>query len=92
MIASFRRTRFGKEVSEEEIPLLPWPNRELAAILEPVARALSVDPARKPFVVLVVGVNGAGKTTTIGKLAHPFIATRTTRGAGRGRYFPCSGG
>ncbi len=29
-------------------------------------------PARKPHVILVVGVNGAGKTTTIGKLAHNF--------------------
>jgi fused signal recognition particle receptor len=29
-------------------------------------------PAKKPYVVLVVGVNGAGKTTTIGKLAHNF--------------------
>lgn len=28
--------------------------------------------AKKPFVVLVVGVNGVGKTTTIGKLAHLF--------------------
>ena len=27
-------------------------------------------PAKKPFVILVVGVNGVGKTTTIGKLAH----------------------
>lgn len=29
-------------------------------------------PAKRPFVILVVGVNGAGKTTTIGKLAHNF--------------------
>jgi fused signal recognition particle receptor len=29
-------------------------------------------PARKPYVILVVGVNGAGKTTTIGKLAHNY--------------------
>lgn len=28
--------------------------------------------ARKPHVVLVVGVNGVGKTTTIGKLAHRY--------------------
>jgi fused signal recognition particle receptor len=28
------------------------------------------DPARKPHVVLVVGVNGSGKTTTIGKLTR----------------------
>lgn len=28
--------------------------------------------ARRPYVIMVVGVNGAGKTTTIGKLAHQF--------------------
>ncbi len=39
-------------------------------ILEPVQQPLTVDSARRPFVVLVVGVNGSGKTTTIGKLAH----------------------
>ena len=26
--------------------------------------------AKKPYIILIVGVNGAGKTTTIGKLAH----------------------
>ena len=31
-----------------------------------------VQSAKKPFVVLVVGVNGVGTTTTIGKLAHLF--------------------
>ncbi|MEA4839343.1 MAG: signal recognition particle-docking protein FtsY [Rhodospirillaceae bacterium] len=42
----------------------------IAAILEPVAKPLALDPGRKPHVVLMVGVNGSGKTTTIGKLAH----------------------
>jgi fused signal recognition particle receptor len=28
-----------------------------------------IDPAHRPFVILVVGVNGSGKTTSIGKLA-----------------------
>ena len=28
--------------------------------------------ARKPYVIMVVGVNGVGKTTTIGKLAYQF--------------------
>jgi fused signal recognition particle receptor len=42
----------------------------LLAILQPVERPLAIDRARKPFVILVVGVNGSGKTTTIGKLAH----------------------
>jgi len=39
-------------------------------ILTPVAKPLTVDATRKPFVILVVGVNGSGKTTTIGKLAR----------------------
>jgi fused signal recognition particle receptor len=42
----------------------------IVEILAPCARPLHVDRARKPFVILVVGVNGAGKTTTIGKLAR----------------------
>jgi len=46
--------------------------QDLLAILEPVARPLVVDRARRPFVVLVVGVNGSGKTTSIGKLAKRF--------------------
>jgi fused signal recognition particle receptor len=41
----------------------------LTEILAPCARPLVIDPAHRPFVILVVGVNGSGKTTTIGKLA-----------------------
>ena len=40
----------------------------------PVERPLIIDPAVKPYVILVVGINGAGKTTTIGKLAHRLLA------------------
>ncbi len=68
VIASFRRSRFGKEVTDEEIRQALA--EELAAILEPVAQPLRLDPAKRPHVVLVVGVNGTGKTTTIGKLAQ----------------------
>ena len=69
-------TRFGKEVTGEEV-------REAFAaditkILEPAARPLSIDPTAQPFVILMVGVNGAGKTTTIGKLAKLY------RGEGHG--------
>ena len=67
VIAAFRRTRFGKDIAEEEIKTALA--GEIAAILAPVARPLLPDPARHPHVVLVVGVNGTGKTTTIGKLA-----------------------
>jgi fused signal recognition particle receptor len=70
VIEGFRRTRFGKEVSEEEIRAALA--EELAAILAPVALEMPVDPALKPQVVLVVGVNGTGKTTTIGKLAQMY--------------------
>jgi fused signal recognition particle receptor len=52
---------------------------EIAAILAPVAKPFAADPARKPHVVLVVGVNGSGKTTTIGKLAHQMKAESRDR-------------
>ena len=44
----------------------------MADILEPCALPLKIDPGKKPFVILMVGVNGAGKTTTVGKLAQQF--------------------
>ena len=64
--------RFGKEVSEQEIRQVLAD--EVARVLEPVAKPLKVAPARKPHVILMVGVNGAGKTTTIGKLASKITA------------------
>ena len=45
---------------------------EMAAILKPVEQPLLLDTAKKPYVILMVGVNGVGKTTTIGKLARQF--------------------
>ncbi|MBW4093613.1 MAG: signal recognition particle-docking protein FtsY [Proteobacteria bacterium] len=68
VIAAFRRSRFGKEVTDQEVKEALA--EEIAAILRPVARPLELDPAHRPHVVLVVGVNGTGKTTTIGKLAQ----------------------
>jgi fused signal recognition particle receptor len=47
---------------------------ELVAILRPCEQPLRIDPACKPFAILVVGVNGSGKTTSIGKLAHRLAA------------------
>jgi fused signal recognition particle receptor len=67
IIANFRRTRFGNEVTEAEIRQSLA--EEIAAILQPVAKPLVLNPAHRPHVVLVVGVNGNGKTTTIGKMA-----------------------
>ncbi|MSP28924.1 MAG: signal recognition particle-docking protein FtsY [Acetobacteraceae bacterium] len=70
IIGNFRRTRFGKEVTDEEIR--ETLASEIAAILEPVAQPLVIERSHKPHVVLVVGVNGTGKTTTIGKLAQQY--------------------
>ena len=47
---------------------------EVEKALTAVAQPLVIDPAQKPFVILVAGVNGSGKTTTIGKLAAKFRA------------------
>ena len=70
VIDSFRRSRFGSEVTDDEIKQALA--QEIAAILQPVARPLVLDPVKRPHVVLVVGVNGTGKTTTIGKLAQNY--------------------
>ncbi|MBV8652668.1 MAG: signal recognition particle-docking protein FtsY [Alphaproteobacteria bacterium] len=67
---NLRRTRFNQEVSPEEIKTAVA--AEVTRLLEPVAKPLKIDPARKPHVVLVAGVNGSGKTTTIGKLAKHY--------------------
>jgi fused signal recognition particle receptor len=68
LVAKLGKERFGKEVTEEEVRAAFAD--DIAEILQPVATPLAIDPAKKPHVVLVVGVNGSGKTTTIAKLAN----------------------
>ena len=70
IIDEFRRNRFGREVTDEEVRIAL--SAEIARVLEPVAIPFVPNPALKPHVVLVVGVNGTGKTTTIGKMALQF--------------------
>ncbi len=70
IINEFRRSRFGSDVTDEEVKQALA--TEIAKILEPAARPLVIDRSLKPHVVLVVGVNGTGKTTTIGKLAQQY--------------------
>ncbi|HLJ63764.1 MAG TPA: signal recognition particle-docking protein FtsY, partial [Stellaceae bacterium] len=67
LTARLKRTRFNQEVTPAEIRAVLA--EEAAKSLDLVAKPLKIDPAKKPFVILVVGVNGSGKTTTIGKLA-----------------------
>ncbi|MGE3144993.1 MAG: signal recognition particle-docking protein FtsY [Pseudorhodoplanes sp.] len=65
--AALGEGRYDKAIAEDEVKAVLA--AEVERILAPVAQPLALDPAKKPFVILVVGVNGSGKTTTIGKLA-----------------------
>ena len=65
--ASMKRHRSDRALGDKEIRALVA--GEIENVLRPVEQPFVVDPAKKPFVVLVAGVNGSGKTTTIGKLA-----------------------
>jgi len=69
--AALAEGRFGKRLSTPEIK--DALAQEISKIIAPVARPMPLY-AKKPQVVLVVGVNGSGKTTTIGKLASQFRA------------------
>ena len=69
--ANIAEGRLGRRLSADEIKgLLAG---EISRIMENVAKPMPLY-AKRPQVVLVVGVNGSGKTTTIGKLASQFRA------------------
>ena len=70
LIKALSDARFGEEVTSEEVRTALA--REVAAVLEPVARTIAIHEAYRPHVILVCGVNGSGKTTTIAKMAHLF--------------------
>jgi fused signal recognition particle receptor len=73
ILDELRRRVARKELNDVDA-LLKALQESMSQILQPVERALSIDPRARPFVILVVGINGAGKTTTIGKLAHRLLA------------------
>lgn len=68
------KDKFDKEITDEEVRAALA--AEVAATLSPLERPIYIDGAKKPHVLLMVGVNGAGKTTTIGKLAKKFTDER----------------
>jgi fused signal recognition particle receptor len=72
LVETLKRSRFDKEVEAAEVR--QHFAGEIAALLKPVEQPLALEPARRPHVILVVGVNGSGKTTTIGKLAAQMAA------------------
>lgn len=67
IVAAVGKGRHDKEVTAEEIRAIVA--GEISKVLAPVSKPLVIDAAKKPFVVLMVGVNGAGKTTTAAKIA-----------------------
>lgn len=71
VVANIAEGRLGQKLSTDAIKRLLAD--EIARIMEPVAKPMPLY-AKRPQVVLVVGVNGSGKTTTIGKLASQFKA------------------
>src|SRR5712671_4465367 len=70
VVEALRKTRFNQEVSPEEVRAALA--EEVIRLVEPVMKPLRLDLAKRPFVILVVGVNGSGKTTTIAKLAKQY--------------------
>ncbi|MEN9704586.1 MAG: hypothetical protein RLZZ393_465 [Pseudomonadota bacterium] len=66
------RARVARQELGDVEALLSALREDLARILAPCAKPLTIDTAHRPYVVMVVGVNGSGKTTSIGKLATRF--------------------
>ncbi|MGQ3675421.1 signal recognition particle-docking protein FtsY [Xanthobacter sp. TB0139] len=72
IVAAVAKGRYEQSIDPEEVKALIASEAE--KILEPVAKPLTVDSSKRPYIVLMVGVNGSGKTTTIGKLASQWRA------------------
>ena len=70
VVERLRGSRFNQEIAPEEVREALA--EEVVKLIEWVQKPLRIDPDKKPFVILVIGVNGSGKTTTIGKLAKQY--------------------
>ncbi|MBN8705145.1 MAG: signal recognition particle-docking protein FtsY [Bacteroidetes bacterium] len=73
------REKVAKEAFTSEDELISQLHDTVVTILksgmngvESFDHFMEKNDAKKPYVLLIVGVNGVGKTTTIGKLAHLF--------------------
>ncbi len=66
--AKLSAERFDKAITADEVK--KFVADEVATILAPCTKPLTIETHHKPHVILIVGVNGSGKTTTIGKMAH----------------------
>lgn len=70
------RARVKKEHYEDASELDGLLRSEIRTLFsngeQEVAGPFEIPPARRPHVIMIVGVNGVGKTTTIGKLAYNY--------------------
>ena len=67
------RAKADKYETDEELnALINDEIKKIFTISTSSFRTFDFEIAKKPFVIMVVGVNGVGKTTSIGKLAHNF--------------------
>lgn len=67
------RAKTDKYETDEELNDLIYDEvKKIFTISTSSFKTFDFDIAKKPFVIMVVGVNGVGKTTSIGKLAHNF--------------------
>jgi fused signal recognition particle receptor len=69
--AAIAKGRFEKGISADDVRAIL--SEEVERVLSPVAKPLVINAARRPHVIMMVGVNGTGKTTTIGKLAAKLV-------------------
>jgi len=76
MILGNIKTRVKQEKIESPDHLTALLKDEIARVLHvngaSEAAEITLPPAPRPYVIMVVGVNGVGKTTTIGKLANVY--------------------
>ena len=66
VVEALRKARFNQEVSPDEVRAALA--EEVIKLVERVQRPLRVDPEKRPFTILVVGVNGSGKTSLLNVL------------------------
>lgn len=71
IIEQVRATHSRQELKEPAGILQAFKNT-IYNILKAREGEIELEPASKPYVILVVGVNGVGKTTTIAKLAQKY--------------------
>ena len=84
---TLRRDRFDRDISADEVRAV-LASRGRKGPRPGGASRWSIDPAKKPFVILMIGVNGSGKTTTIGKLAAQLRRRGQVGDAGGRRHLP----